>query len=120
MCEYMSPFAPRSKDMQDSNPYQLPKDRSRNGSANAKPFSRRRWALLGFLIGAIYPIGCGIYGICQFRLYVATLPQGMPVCGMPVLGAYAMILVVGPVFGLIGAALGYATAILVGNRRTPL
>ena len=108
-----------SKEMRDSNPYQPPEGRSRNGSANAKPLSRRRWALLGLLFGAAFPITCGIYGIYQFQLYVATLPPDMPVCGNPVLGAYAMILVVGPVFGLIGAALGWVTAFLVGNRRRP-
>ena len=71
--------------------------------------------MLGLLFGAALPITCGIYGIYQFQLYVATLPPDMPVCGNPVLGAYAMILVVGPVFGLIGAALGWFTAFLVAT-----
>lgn len=101
--------------MRDLNPYQPPKNKSRCGLANAKPVSKGRWALIGFFLGAALPVVFGVYGAYQFHRYVATLPPDTPVCGNPVLGAYAMILVVGPVFGSIGAALGWFAALLVGG-----
>ncbi len=55
--------------------------------------------------------------IIQFRQYVATLPSGSGVCGMPMLAAWGMIFVASPVGGLIGAASGYVAAFLVRSWR---
>jgi hypothetical protein len=96
--------------MQDSNPYQTPGDKPKNALVNVKPRSRMRWALIGFAIGAALPIGYGMYGMHQFNVYAASLPRDAIVCGNSVLGSLALIFVIGPFCGMIGAASGWTAA----------
>ena len=77
-----------------------------------------RWALIGFLLGAALPVGYGIYSVHQFRLYVASLPPNTIACGNAVLGAFVLILVVGPFFGMIGAAFGWLAAAMLNGAKT--
>lgn len=101
--------------MRSSNPYQPPAGQlaARNSQTSVTPSSCKQWALRGFLVGALPSIAYGIYLTIQFRQYVATLPSGSGVCGMPMLAALGMIVVVSPVSGLIGAATGFVAAVLV-------
>lgn len=69
-----------------------------------------RWALTGLLLGAAPPVGLGFNGVLQFNVYVASLPPDAGVCGMPMLGPIALILFIGPVCGIIGAASGWIAA----------
>jgi len=68
------------------------------------------WALIGFALGAALPVGYGIHLKYQFRDYVASLPEDVGICGMPVLGYLALMFVGGPFCGLIGAASGLVAA----------
>ncbi|MEM6692185.1 MAG: hypothetical protein AAF664_22340 [Planctomycetota bacterium] len=68
------------------------------------------FVLAGLLIGASFPLTYGIHTIIQFREYAATLPPETAMCGMPLLGAYAMIFMATPFCGLVGAAVGYGFA----------
>ncbi len=95
--------------MRDANPYQPPDCHARN-TANAKPRSTERWAMIGFVLGATLPNGFGAYGIHQHSIYVASLAPGEAACGMGALGSLAMIFVIGPFCGMIGAASSWAAA----------
>jgi hypothetical protein len=96
--------------MPDSNPNQSPDDKPQSVYANAKPRSKMRWSLIGFAIGAALPISYGMYGMHQFNVYVASLPPDTGVCGNSVLGSLALIFVIGPFCGMIGAASGWTAA----------
>jgi len=77
------------------------------GSEIAEKKSMTLWLVLGFLLGAALPICFGLRAMFQFNQYVTSLPPNTPVCGNPQLGALVMIIVVGPIGGLIGAASGW-------------
>jgi hypothetical protein len=93
-----------------SDPYRPASSTGQDVLRAARSRSPGRWALGGFGIGAGLPAGLGIYGIYQFNAYVASLPPDTFVCGNGVLGAYALIFVIAPGCGMIGAAVGWAIA----------
>lgn len=95
-----------------SDPYRPPESKAAIASSAVKPRSKGLWALIGFGISVALPIGAGVYSIYQFNVYVATLPPGTAVCGNPVLGAYVLILIGGPFCGFLGAASGWAAAMI--------
>ena len=103
-------LVPQGTDMRDANPYQPPAYHARSTAANAKPQSKKRWAMIGFALGAILPVGFGAYGIHQHSIYLASLAPGEAACGMGALGSLAMIFVIGPFCGMIGAASSWAAA----------
>ncbi len=96
--------------MKDANPYEPPAWQSKSALSTGKPRSRLKWALVGFALGAATPVANGVYGIHEFNVYAASLPPGTFVCGNPMIASIAMILVIGPIGGLIGAAAGWAAA----------
>ena len=93
--------------MQDSNPYQTPDSTSRTAADSDRPRSRWRWALTGFVIAAAAPVSFGMYGMYQHNLYIASLGPNEAACGMGALGSLAMMFVVGPFCGTIGAGAGW-------------
>ena len=96
--------------MQDSNPYQSPHSPSRIGSVTGQQGSRWRWALVGFAIAAAVPVAFGMYGMHQHNLYVASLGPNEAACGMGALGSLAIIFVIGPFCGMIGAGAGWVAS----------
>lgn len=64
----------------------------------------------GFWTGVVIPVGIGFYWMSQTSAYYANLPRAPHTanCGMSMLAAWMMILVVGPVGGLVGAFAGLA------------
>ena len=96
-----------SHEMQDDNPYSSPVGETNRPSANQKHNSRKQWALIGFALGAIVPIGYGVYGMQRHYAYVSSLGPNEAACGMGALGPMAMIFVVGPFCGIIGALSGW-------------
>ena len=97
------------------NPYQPPMQRSRQSFRVERPRSTLRWALAGMCLGATPPVGLGCYGIYQFNHYVASLPAGSSVCGMPMLGSIFLIFLVGPTCGFIGGGAGWIMAAIAGR-----
>lgn len=69
--------------------------------------------IVGFIAGAALPEAVGIYMMAHNVAYNASHPLGPNEarCGMPALGAFAMILFVGPLCGVIGA-----TGALLGSK----
>lgn len=63
--------------------------------------------MIGFALGAAVPVAFGMYGIHQHNIYVASLGPNEGACGMGALGAMAMIFVIGPFCGMIGAGSGW-------------
>ena len=63
--------------------------------------------MIGFTVGAAAPVAFGIYGMHQHNIYVASLGPNEAACGMGALGAMAMIFVIGPFCGMIGAGSGW-------------
>ncbi len=68
--------------------------------------------MIGFALGAALPVAFGTYGMQQQYAYVASLAPGEAACGMGAFGSLAMILVIGPFCGMIGAVSGWAAAVL--------
>ena len=58
-------------------------------------------------LGAAVPVAFGSYGMYQHNIYLASLGPNEAACGNGALGALAMIFVVGPVCGMIGAGSGW-------------
>lgn len=72
-----------------------------------------RWALIGFAVCAALPVAYGAYGILHDWAYCwAVSAPGTGTCGMGVMLSLVMILAVGPLCGMIGAALGWVAATL--------
>jgi hypothetical protein len=67
-------------------------------------------AFVGFLLGGGLPVGFGILILQAHYASVASLRPGEAACGMPALGGFGMILIVGPIGGMAGLILGGLTA----------
>ena len=96
--------------MRDCNPYQTPDDSVQHAPVIVKPRSKARWALIGFALGAALPVAYGVYGMQQHYAYIVSLAPGEAACGMGAIGPLAMMFVIGPFCGMIGAASGWAAA----------
>ena len=96
--------------MTDVNPYQSPERETLKSRVTPKPGLRKRWALIGFAVGAAAPATFGLYGMQQHYAYVSSLGPNEAACGMGALGAIAMIVVAGPFCGMFGATLGWVTS----------
>lgn len=82
---------------------------------NFFPKNSMRASLVGFLAGAALPEAAGIYLLAHDIAYNASLPLGPNEarCGMPALGAWAMVLFVGPLSGIAGATIGLFGSMLL-------
>jgi hypothetical protein len=89
--------------MNNHNPFQPPDNIEHDVLPVAKPKSALRWAWIGFVCGASLPVAYGVYGMQHHFVYIASLAPGEAACGMSALGSMAMIFVVGPICGMIGA-----------------
>ena len=89
--------------MNNLNPFQPPRNAEHDVFTVAKPNLARRWALIGFACGASLPVAYGLYGMQHHFVYIASLAPGETACGLGALGSMAMIFVVGPICGMIGA-----------------
>ncbi len=94
--------------MCNAGPYESPDERGPNSSDKVDSPSKARAALTGFVIGAVLPVGYGVYGKLQHYAYVASLGPDQGACGMGAVSALGMIFVVGPFCGAIGSVLGWA------------
>ncbi len=76
-----------------------------------------RATIAGFMAGAGIPISLGIYIIAHEHSYRASLPSDANLghCGMPILGAWFLILA-GPFCGVFGAAIGLASSAIYQLR----
>lgn len=80
---------------------------------------------VGLLVGAALPEAAGICLLAHNIAYNASHPLGPNEgrCGMPMLGALALIVFVGPVCGSIGAAVALVGSVLftfsAGQRDQP-
>lgn len=99
-----SHFATAIEKMHASDPYQPPND-SQSTPAIVRR-SRNHWALVGFLVFGIVPVGFGLARLHHESVYYVSLLPGTAACGMGSLGGIVMIVFGGPFFGLIGAAAG--------------
>ncbi len=97
--------------MRDNNPYQSPDERTPNPHVSSeKPRSKSRWALIGFVLGAAPPLAYGVYGMQQHYSYVAASAPGEAACATGALRSLAVIFVISPFIGLIGAGSGWAAS----------
>ncbi|HET6326131.1 MAG TPA: hypothetical protein VFG04_15745 [Planctomycetaceae bacterium] len=76
-------------------------------------------ANIGLAIGATVPVACGVYMFVSELTYRASLPE-WPNCALPMLAAWVMMLFVGPVCGVFGAALGWTCGDIYRSRRKPV
>lgn len=102
--------------MGDTNPYQTPDDDAPNVHASAKSISPARCALTGFIVGSSLPFAWGMYGMQQHYAYLYSLPPNEAACGTGALGSVALIILVGPLCGLIGGASAWSAARLRSGR----
>ena len=93
--------------MKDPNPYQSQESQPRSTGPADWRRTRWRWALIGFALGAAVPVAVGIHGMHQHSLSIASLGPNEAACGAGALAALAMMLVVGPFCGMIGAGAGW-------------
>ena len=100
-----SHFATAIEKMHASDPYQLPND-SQSTPAIVRR-SRNHWALVGFLVFGIVPAGFGFARLHHESVYYVSLIPGTAACGMGWLGGIVMIVVGGPICGLVGAFFGF-------------
>ena len=69
-------------------------------------------ALIGFVVGAVGPCLMGIGALQGLHEYAAEgQARGEMVCGLPAIVPLALLFVVTPVCGLIGAAIGAGLAL---------
>ena len=66
-----------------------------------------RWAMIGFVLGAVVPVAYGSYGMYQSHIYFASLGPNETACGMSALGSFVMLFMIGPFCGMIGAGSGW-------------
>ncbi len=71
---------------------------------------------IGFGLFASPPAAFGIVGMQQHYAYIATLAPNEGACGTGAIIALAMMLVVGPICGAIGAAAGWTACKLLDVR----
>ena len=107
--------------MRDITPYRTTNSNALADRGGAKSRSRPRAALLGFAIGAVLPVGYGMYAMYHESVYYASLPQGddFARCGMGSLAAFMMIFFVGPICGAIGPAAGFAASAIDWSSSRP-
>ena len=93
--------------MENANPYRPSNRAMIQRSAHSIRRSKVRWALVGFALGAAIPWAYGLYGMYQFNVYAASLPPDTGACGNGALASLALIILVGPMCGMVGAAAGW-------------
>ena len=95
--------------MADLNPYE-PVRTVADQASHTPPRTRssKRWALVGFLIAAAFPIAGGINLLQTDAAYQASLPEPEKYnCGMGMLAAVMAIVIVAPSCGFVGALIGF-------------
>lgn len=102
--------------MQEVNPYQSPDDYAQRPIIALQPRSRKRWAITGLIVGMAVPVAFGAYELHRAAAYHASLPPGTAACGMSALSATMTIVVIGPIFGLIGAVCGWIASAAIRGR----
>ena len=65
-----------------------------------------RASFIGFVLGAGVPVTYGFLLLRAHHAYVDSLLPGEAACGMPALGGFGLILVVGPIGGVLGLIAG--------------
>lgn len=75
-----------------------------------------RWAVIGFSLICMPLVLMGGYGLYVDYQYAAALPPGAAHCGNAALGAIFLIFPGAPMFGCVGAAIGYVAAKVVGSE----
>ena len=95
--------------MYTQNPYVSPHIGDNPQSEAWKP-SFLFWVAIPAGLFAMLPLLAGIRGILSINAYVKSLPPGEFVCGNPVLGAWACIVIGTPVFAIAGALIGLCGA----------
>lgn len=93
--------------MTSSNPYESSTLQSPDAVSMHVPRSVSRWVLIGCLLAAAGPVALGAYGLHRESVYAASLPPGTPMCGNGMLMALAVMIVGGPLFGLVGGFFGW-------------
>ena len=94
--------------MPNPNPYESSATIADKPMPNA-PRSGKRWALVGFFLGAAIPVAFCIYSMQAEAAYRASLPESEKImCGMGSLAALMVMVIGAPLFGAIGAMVGYA------------
>lgn len=80
-------------------------------NVNSKP-SHMRAMIVGCIICSAGPVAIGVWRIWHEIDYRASLPQvpNSASCGMSMLGALAILFVVSPACGVVGAAAGFAVS----------
>ncbi len=84
-----------------TNPYQP----ASTASVLANRSSAFVLSVIAFLVGFAPLAGLGLKNYYQFRLAIASLPPGTPVCGNTVIECGALVFVIAPVCGLITLAI---------------
>ena len=102
--------------MQVVNPYQSPDNDAQRPVIAPQPRFRKRWAITGLIVGTAIPVAFGAYKLYRAAAYHASLPPGTAACGMSALGAIMIIVVIGPIFGLIGAVCGWIASGAIRGR----
>jgi len=92
--------------MEEVNSYQSPDIDPQRPVIAPQPHFRKRWAITGLIVGTAIPVALGAYELHRAATYHVSLPPGTAACGMSALGAIMLIVVIGPIFGLIGAVCG--------------
>ena len=93
--------------MPDSNAYESPIAPKPNGKLYAQR-SGRKWALIGFLVGALIPILWGVHLLRAEAILNASIPEVERIaCGNGSLGIMFLMVVAAPLLGTIGAATGF-------------
>jgi len=69
--------------------------------------------MIGIAIAAVLPVGFGAYRLYQHYLSLPHLAPGEAACGNGAIVQFQLIFVVVPVSGVIGAALGRITSIMM-------
>jgi hypothetical protein len=93
--------------MKEVSPYENPAMQRRVSDASTIPRSTFHWMLVGSLIAATVPLVAGGVTLYNESVYSAALPPGTGACGMGVLAGLILIVIGGPVFGLVGGGAGW-------------
>ena len=95
--------------MKNQNPYK-PSIASAASAGRSSPGTKRsawKWAGYGFVVGAVIPIGLGIYSLWSDAAYHTAHPEvDQYRCGLGGLAVMVAIFIMPPIFGCIGALVG--------------
>jgi hypothetical protein len=107
-------------DVMSNNPYEP--SRLAHLHTVPNPVNRRRWALIGFVIGCVPIATLGAFGLYVDAQYAATLPPNTARCGNNAMAAMLLIFPVSPMIGILGAGIGFVGAVIcnaVTNSGSP-